>query len=99
MNHSLTVKKGTIRGMHYQKQPFCETKLIRCIRGSVFDVAVDLRAGSSTYLKWYGCELSSDNMKMLVIPEGFAHGFQALTGNCEMLYLHTEFYNKDLKQE
>jgi len=92
INYSLTVKKGTIRGMHFQYPPKAEVKLIRCLRGSVFDVMVDLRKGSGTFLEWYGEILSGENMKMLYIPEGFAHGFQTLEQNCEMLYLHTELY-------
>jgi len=95
INHTLTVEKGSVRGMHFQKPPFCEVKFVRCIRGSVFDVAVDLREGSPTFLKWHGVELTADNMKMLLIPEGFAHGFQTLEDNCELLYLHTQFYNKE----
>jgi len=92
INYSLTVKKGTIRGMHFQCPPKAETKLVRCTQGSVFDVVVDLRKGSETFRQWYGEILSGENMKMLYISEGFAHGFQALEQNCEMLYLHTEFY-------
>lgn len=95
INHTLTVEKGSVRGMHFQNPPFCEAKFVRCIRGSVFDVAVDLREGSPTFLKWHGVELTADNMKMLVIPEGFAHGFQTLEDNCELIYLHTQFYNKE----
>lgn len=95
MNFSRTVKKGSIRGMHFQKPPYAEMKLIRCIKGKVFDVAIDLRTDSNTYLQWYGVELSAEKMNMFVIPEGFAHGFQSLENNVEMLYLHTEFYNKE----
>lgn len=95
INHTLTKKKGTVRGMHYQLSPACETKIVRCIKGSVFDVAVDLREDSETYLQWHGEILSDDNMKMFLIPEGFAHGFQTLEENCEMLYLHSEFYKKE----
>ena len=93
INHSLTIKKGTIRGMHFQHPPKAEVKLVRCTQGSVFDVMVDLRKGSETFLQWYGEILSGENMKMLYIPEGFAHGFQTLEDNCEMLYLHTESYS------
>jgi len=92
MNHSTTNKKGSIRGMHYQLPPFSEIKLVRCIAGSVFDVIVDLRRDSKTFLQWFGTELSSSNKKMMYIPEGFAHGFQCLTDNCELLYHHTEYY-------
>jgi dTDP-4-dehydrorhamnose 3,5-epimerase len=89
INHSLTLQRGTIRGLHYQNKPFGEMKLIRCIRGHVWDVAVDLRAGSPTFLQSYAIELSPDNARMLVVPEGCAHGFQALAPASELLYLHT----------
>ena len=92
-NHSFTTHKGTIRGMHFQIPPFAETKLVRCISGKVYDVVVDLRRSSETYLKWFGTELSSSNNKMIFIPEGFAHGFQTLEENSELLYCHSEFYN------
>src|SRR5258706_14534544 len=92
MNHSVTYKKGSIRGMHYQVHPYREIKMVRCIAGSVFDVIIDLRKHSDTFLKWFGIELSSENKKMLYIPEGFAHGFQCLTDDCELIYHHTEFY-------
>ncbi len=91
-NHSVNIKKGTIRGMHYQVPPFGECKLIRCIRGAVFDVAVDLRQSSPTFLQWFGLELSERNRKMIYIPEGFAHGFQTLSDHAELLYQHTSFY-------
>jgi dTDP-4-dehydrorhamnose 3,5-epimerase len=92
-NHSFNLLKGTVRGMHFQVAPFCETKLIRCIQGSVFDVVVDIRLGSPTYLQHYGIELSSTKMRSLLIPEGFAHGFQALENNSALIYHHTQFYN------
>lgn len=92
MNHSYTARQGTVRGMHYQVAPFREIKVVRCIRGEVFDVLVDLRKGSPTFLQWHGVRLSPDTMNMLYIPEGFAHGFQTLTENCELIYLHSEFY-------
>ena len=92
MNHSFTNKQASIRGMHYQLTPFREIKLVRCIAGSVFDVIVDLRKDSETFLQWFGQELSAENKKMLYIPEGFAHGFQSLSDNCELLYHHSEFY-------
>ncbi|MEO5684445.1 MAG: dTDP-4-dehydrorhamnose 3,5-epimerase [Chitinophagaceae bacterium] len=92
LNHSVTFQKGSLRGMHYQLPPFRETKMVRCIAGAVYDVIVDLRISSPTFLQWFSAELSVDNKKMLYIPEGFAHGFQALTDNCELLYHHTEFY-------
>lgn len=93
INYSLTIEKGTVRGMHFQYPPKAEVKLVRCLRGSVFDVMVDLRKGSETFLEWYGEILSGENMKMLYIPEGFAHGFETLEPSCEMLYLHTQFYS------
>ena len=93
INFSRTLKKGAIRGIHFQNPPVSEAKWVRCLKGSVFDIAVDLRRNSPTFLQWYGEVLSKKNMKMLFIPEGFAHGFQALEDDCEMLYLHTEFYN------
>lgn len=89
INVSSTTYKGTVRGMHFQYPPAAEAKLIRCLRGRVFDVAVDLRADSSTFLQWHGMELSEDQPMEFFIPEGFAHGFQALTDNVQLLYLHT----------
>ena len=95
INHSLTRQKGALRGMHFQYPPKAEIKIVKCLRGSVFDVIIDLRKGSSTFLDWHGEELSAENMKMMHVPEGFAHGFQALEENCELLYLHTEFYSPE----
>ena len=92
LNHSVTNKKGSLRGMHYQLKPFTEIKLIRCISGAVFDVIVDLRENSESFLQWFGFELSASNKKMLYIPEGFAHGFQCLSDDCQLLYHHSEFY-------
>jgi len=92
MNHSCTTKKGTVRGMHYQLPPFREIKMVRCIRGKVFDVIIDIRKDSATFLQWFGVELSPEAMNMLYIPVGFAHGFQTLSDNSEMLYHHSEFY-------
>lgn len=92
MNHSFTAKKGTVRGMHYQLPPFREIKLVRCTRGKVFDTIIDIRKGSATFLKSFSVLLSEEEMNMLYIPEGFAHGFQTLTDNCELIYLHSEFY-------
>lgn len=92
MNHSVTYKKGAIRGMHFQVKPYREIKMVRCIAGAVYDVIVDLREDSPTFLQWYGVELSAANRRALYIPEGFAHGFQCLEDNCELLYHHTEFY-------
>ena len=92
LNHSFTIQQGTIRGMHYQLAPLTEIKLVRCIAGAVYDVIIDLRKGSSTFLKWIGVELSAQNKKMIYIPAGFAHGFQALTPDCELIYHHSQFY-------
>ena len=92
-NHSFNLLKGTVRGMHFQVAPFCETKLIRCIQGSIFDVVVDIRLGSPTYLQHFGIELASNKIMSLFIPEGFAHGFQALEKNSALIYHHTQFYN------
>jgi dTDP-4-dehydrorhamnose 3,5-epimerase len=93
VNHSFSKKRGTLRGLHYQVPPFTETRIIKCIRGSVFDVAVDLRKESPTFLNWFGLELTQENNSMLFIPEGFAHGFQTLKSNTELLYFHTGYYN------
>jgi dTDP-4-dehydrorhamnose 3,5-epimerase len=92
INHSLTRKKGAVRGLHFQHPPHAETKIVMCLRGRVFDVAVDLRPESPTFLRWHGVELSPGNRKAYWIPEGFAHGFQTLEEDCELLYLHTEYY-------
>jgi dTDP-4-dehydrorhamnose 3,5-epimerase len=97
INHSFSKKKGTLRGMHYQLPPFTETRIIKCIRGSVFDVAVDLRKNSPTFLKYFGIKLTEDNNRMLFIPEGFAHGFQTLKSNTELLYFHTGYYNPGME--
>ena len=95
INHTLTNKQGTIRGMHFQYPPKAEIKIVKCLSGSVFDVIIDLHKDSPSFLKWHGEILSAKNMKMVYIPEGFAHGFQTLEENCELLYLHTEFYSPD----
>ncbi len=95
VNFSRTDQKGAIRGLHFQYPPKAEMKFVRCIRGAVYDVIVDVRRDSSTFLKWFGIELSAENMKMLCVPEGFAHGFQVLEESSEMLYLHTEFYSRE----
>lgn len=92
LNHSFSSQKGTVRGMHFQQAPFTEIKMLRCIAGSVYDVIIDLRKDSPTFLKWFGTELSAQNKKMLYIPAGFAHGFQTLTDDAELIYHHTEFY-------
>jgi len=92
MNHSFTSSAGTVRGMHFQIHPHQEIKMVRCISGAIFDVIVDIRKDSPHFLKWFGAELSAANKKMMYIPEGFAHGFQTLTENCELIYHHTAFY-------
>lgn len=92
MNHTYTVKKGTIRGMHFQLPPHEEIKMVRCIAGVVYDVVIDIRKESATFLQWFGMEISATNRKMIYIPEGFAHGFQTLTDNCELVYNHSSFY-------
>jgi dTDP-4-dehydrorhamnose 3,5-epimerase len=92
INYSITRRRGAIRGLHYQKPPHAETKFVRCLRGHVWDVAVDLRAGSSTFLAWHAQELTPENARMMIVPEGCAHGFQALQPDCELLYLHTARY-------
>ena len=91
-NTSFSKKKGTIRGMHYQVHPYEETKLMRCTKGAIYDVIIDLRKDSPTYLQWIGIELTENNYKMLYVPEKFAHGFITLSDNTEVTYLVTEFY-------
>ena len=93
INQSLTKKRGAVRGMHFQYPPKAEIKMVKCLRGSVLDVIIDLRNSSATLLNWHGELLSAKNQKMMYIPEGFAHGFQTLEENTELLYLHTEFYD------
>lgn len=93
-NHSVS-SKGVLRGMHYQAAPHAQGKLVRVVKGSVFDVAVDVREGSPTFGKWVGVELSADNKRQLWIPEGFAHGFLALEDDTHFLYKTTDYYAKD----
>jgi dTDP-4-dehydrorhamnose 3,5-epimerase len=93
MNHSFTAKNGTIRGMHFQFPPYGEVKMVRCIAGVVNDVIVDLRKDSVTYLQYESVELSAANRRMIYIPQGFAHGFQTLTDNAELIYHHSALYN------
>ncbi|MHB1322000.1 MAG: dTDP-4-dehydrorhamnose 3,5-epimerase [Acidithiobacillus ferrivorans] len=95
INHSRTTMVGAVRGLHYQRPPHAEMKLVRCLQGRVWDVAVDLRAGSPTFLQWHAEELSPDNARMLIIPEGCAHGFQVLEADSALLYLHTAYYTPD----
>ena len=89
INHTLTTREAAVRGLHFQHPPHAEMKLVSCVRGEVFDVAVDMRAGSPTFLHWFAERLSPGNGRALLIPEGFAHGFQTLTPDCELLYLHS----------
>jgi dTDP-4-dehydrorhamnose 3,5-epimerase len=91
-NISYNKVKGTLRGMHFQQQPKKEAKLVRCTRGKIFDVIIDLRPDSSTYCRWEGVELSEDTHRALYIPEGFAHGFQTLENSCEVFYQMYEFF-------
>ena len=92
VNRSLSRKQGTVRGLHFQMPPHAEMKLVSCLKGHVLDVAIDLRRGSPSFLHWHGEVLSDDNHRTLMIPQGFAHGFQALSDECELLYLHTAAY-------
>jgi dTDP-4-dehydrorhamnose 3,5-epimerase len=92
INHSITNTKGTVRGMHFQYEPDTEVKIVKCIKGKVFDVVVDIRKDSKTFLKVFSIELSEENKKMIYIPKGFAHGFQTLEDNTELLYLHSSIY-------
>lgn len=95
INHTHTARAGTVRGMHYQRPPYAEVKLVSCLRGRVWDVAVDIRAGSPTFLQCCVHELSADNLTALLIPPGCAHGFQSLTDDVELLYLHSAVYAPD----
>ncbi|WFU46689.1 dTDP-4-dehydrorhamnose 3,5-epimerase [Sinorhizobium terangae] len=88
INHSMTRTKGAVRGLHFQRPPYEEAKFVSCLAGAVFDVAVDMRPDSPTYLRWHGEILSAENARSMMIPGGFAHGFQTLTENCELIYLH-----------
>jgi dTDP-4-dehydrorhamnose 3,5-epimerase len=92
INHSRTSTVGAVRGLHFQHAPHAEMKMVRCLKGRVWDVVVDLRAGSPTFLQWHAQELSPQADRMLVIPQGCAHGFQVLEAESELLYLHTAFY-------
>lgn len=92
-NHSFSAVKGTLRGLHFQKGSSSQAKLVRCVRGAVLDVAVDLRKNSKTYKKWVGCILSEENKKQFLIPRGFAHGFLTLTDNVEFVYKADNYYD------
>jgi dTDP-4-dehydrorhamnose 3,5-epimerase len=91
-NHSVTKYRGTIRGLHYQLPPDMEIKVIRCVRGAIFDVAVDLRKNSPTFMSYFGVELSEVNNQMIYIPQGFAHGFQTLEDHSVLIYQHSSYY-------
>lgn len=95
INNSLTVQKGAVRGLHFQYPPSGEVKLVRCVRGAIFDVGVDLREGSSTFGQWAGVELSAANREMLYLPAGFAHGFQALADDSEIIYFNSAAYDPE----
>ena len=93
INTSQTIQKGTVRGMHFQYPPKAQTRVVRCLRGAIWDVIVDLRQDSLSYGQWFGSELNAENRSMMYVPKGFAHGFQTLSNEVEMLYLHSEFFS------
>jgi dTDP-4-dehydrorhamnose 3,5-epimerase len=95
VNNSLTGKKGTLRGLHYQLPPAAEVKVVRCVRGALWDVIVDIRAGSPTFGKWFGAELTAENRSMMYVPRGFAHAFVTLTDDAEAIYLVSAFYSPE----
>jgi dTDP-4-dehydrorhamnose 3,5-epimerase len=92
MNNSMSRAVGTLRGLHFQRPPYAEVKLVRCLRGKIWDVVVDLREGSATYGEWFGVTLSDENRSMMYVPKGFAHGFVSLEANSEILYLVSDLY-------
>ena len=94
-NHSLSTEKGTVRGLHFQTPPHAQHKLVRCGRGALLDVAVDIRAGSPTYRQWFATELSAENGRQLLVPVGFAHGFVTLSDNTEIIYKCSDYYAPD----
>ena len=98
IKNSFNKKRGAIRGLHYQTEPYEEAKLIRCTKGAIYDVIIDLRPDSTTYLEWIGVELTADNRKMLYVPENFAHGYQSLTDNTEIFYPVSQFYSPESAQ-
>ena len=95
INNSLSAKRGTLRGLHYQLPPAGEVKVVRCVRGALWDVILDLRAGSPTFGKWFGAELSAENRRMMYVPRGFAHGFVTLADDTEAVYLVSAFYSPE----
>jgi dTDP-4-dehydrorhamnose 3,5-epimerase len=94
-NHSMSAKRGVLRGLHFQRPPHMQDKLVRVTRGAVYDVAVDIRIGSPTWGQWAGAELSADNWRQILVPAGFAHGFVTLTEHAEVLYKVTDYYSPD----
>lgn len=94
-NQSMSATKGTLRGLHFQLNPKAQTKLVRCTKGSIYDVAVDIRQGSPTFGKWFGIELTAENNKQLLIPQGFAHGFMTLTDDAEVQYKCDNLYSPE----
>jgi dTDP-4-dehydrorhamnose 3,5-epimerase len=97
INNSLSKDVGTLRGLHFQRPPHAEVKVVRCLQGAIWDVIVDLREGSNTYGKWFGAELSASNRIMMYVPRGFAHGFITLEPNSEILYLVSDYYKPSLE--
>ncbi|MFZ6686211.1 dTDP-4-dehydrorhamnose 3,5-epimerase family protein [Undibacterium sp. SXout11W] len=95
INHTYTQKRGTVRGLHFQLPPHSEMKLVSCLRGEIWDVVVDVRKGSPTFLHWHAERLSAENHCSLLIPQGFAHGFQTLTDEVDLLYCHSEAYSSE----
>lgn len=93
INHTVTHQAGTVRGLHYQQPPFAEIKMVSCIKGEIWDIVIDIREGSPTFLQSFSVKLSGKDFLSILIPEGFAHGFQTLTDNCELIYFHTADYN------
>jgi dTDP-4-dehydrorhamnose 3,5-epimerase len=98
VNNSLSLDKGTLRGLHFQQSPHSEVKLIRCVKGAIWDVIVDVRVNSKTYGKWFAAELTADNRTMMYVPKGFAHGFISLENNSEILYMVSESYNPQFER-
>jgi dTDP-4-dehydrorhamnose 3,5-epimerase len=94
-NVSFNRRRGTLRGMHYQAAPHAEAKIVRCPRGAIYDVILDLRPGSPTFRKWFAAELTAENQRMMFVPEGFAHGLQTLVDDTEVFYLMSEFFHPD----